>query len=86
MSDDPGVRPDLELDEDLGDPIDELRGFEEAAPASFLGRLFGSLRRRQLGSELVTLGWSGIAQVMVEFLRMINSLFQPSRAEEGDKD
>ncbi len=80
---------DFEAGEDLdnlGDPIAELHGFEETASAGFVGRLLRSLGRRRLGSHVATLGWSGLGQVMLEFLNMIHSLFQSTGADEGETD
>lgn len=75
-----------EEDLDLGSPVDELRGYEETAPAGFVGRLVRSLSRRRLGSQVATLSWLGLGQVMLEFLKMIHSLFQASGTDEGETD
>jgi len=69
--------------EDLGEPILELRELEEAPSAGFLGRLRASLRRRELGSQLVSLGWSGLGAVVLEFMRMIYALFEDNPNDRG---
>ena len=72
--------------DDLGQPIEELRAFREAPPPGFLGRVVRSLRRRSLGSQLATLSWNGIGQVVLEFLTMIFSLFESSDGDQGETD
>ena len=77
-----------ELPEDeLGEPIRELREIEHAPSAGFVDRLSSSLRRRGLGSQLATLTWSAFGGVFLEFLSMIFSAFQPrSPTEESRTD
>ena len=72
--------------EDLGAPIAELRLLDEAPSAGFLGRLLGSLRRRDLSSQLVTLSWDGFGTVLLEFLNVIFSSFDPSARKNGGSD
>ena len=86
MAEEAGTGPGLPDEEDLGEPIEELRDFEEEVPTGFFARILSSLRRRRLGSEFATLGWSGLAEVFLEFLRIIHSLFQASGTEEGETD
>lgn len=71
-------------DEDLGEPIAELRGFEEAPSVGFLGRVVRSLRRRSLGSQLATLSWTAMGEVFLEFLKLIHSMFQSGRTDQGE--
>ena len=82
---DDGLDPADELaDEDLGEPIAELRDYAEAPSPAFLSRVLGSVRRRSLTSHLATLGWSALGQVLLSFLEMIYSLFasgEPERRE-----
>ena len=72
--------------EDLGAPIEELRLLDEAPSSGFLGRLLGSLRRRDLSSQLVTLSWDGLTAVLLEYLNVIFSAFDPSARKKGGSD
>jgi hypothetical protein len=72
-------------DEDLGEPIAELRTLDEPAPDGFLNRLLASLRRRDLSSHFATFSWSAMGTVVIEFVRMIYSLFESGR-DRGDAD
>ena len=82
MSDADDLVDEKEL-EDLGEPIAELRQLAEAPSAGFLGRVRASLRRREIGSHLVSLGWSGLGTVVLEFVRMIHALFQDKPNDRG---
>lgn len=73
-------------DADLGEPIAELRDLEEVPSAGFLGRLRNSLRRRALGAQVATLSWTGLATVVVEFIRVIFSIFETNQRDEGGAD
>ena len=82
MADEAGTEEGLE---DLGDPIAELRGFEELPSPGFQGRVVRSLRRRDLSSQLVTLSWTGLGQVFLELLNMVFSLFEPGASDEREE-
>ena len=82
MADSDGVPPDV--DEDLGEPIAELSGYEERPSGGFLGRVVRSLQRRTLGSQLATLTWTAMGEVFLEFLKVIHSLFQSGRPDQGE--
>lgn len=76
-----------DLDEaDLGEPIRELAELEEVPSSGFVGRLFNLLRRRDLGSQLATLGWTGMGAVFVEFLKVIFSVFETKTPDSGGSD
>ncbi len=83
MADDPNDTTDDT--DDLGEPIAELGQLAEAPSAGFLERLRRSLQRRSLGSQLASLGWSGLGAVLLEFLRMIYALFEnkPTDTDRG---
>ena len=68
---------DLNDDADLGAPIEELRLLDEVPSRGFVSRIRNRLRRRALSSQMVTLSWTGLATVMLEFFRMIFSLVEP---------
>lgn len=70
--------------EDLGEPIDELRELAEVPSAGFIESIRRSLQRRSLGSQLASLGWSGLGAVAVEFLHMIYALFQDKPSDRGE--
>ena len=80
----PGADPGVEAD--LGEPIAELRMLDEPAPSGFLSRLLSSLRRRDLSSQLATLGWFAMGAVVIEFVRMVYSLFESGGQNRGDSD
>lgn len=71
-------------DDDLGAPVAELRDFEEAPASGFLDRVVRRLRRRALGGQLMTLAWTGFGQVVLEFLRIVYSFFEPRRPDRGE--
>jgi len=72
--------PDLD---DLGEPIAELRELRDEPPSGFVARLLDRLRRRDLSRQLTTLGWTGFAAVLVEFLKLMFSMFETSPRDEG---
>lgn len=82
MADNDGFPP--EADEDLGEPIAELQGYAEAAPVGLFGRIVRSLQRRALGSQVATLSWTAMGEVFMEFLKMIHSMFQSGRTDQGE--
>lgn len=75
-----------DFDEDLGEPIEELRGFEIERSPGFLTRLRGALRRRDLGSQMVTLSWSGFGTVALEFIRVLFSFNEHDPPDQGGSD
>ena len=75
---------DALLDEDLGDPIAELRDLQEPVSAGFMGRVVRSLRRRSLGSQLATLSWTAMGEVFLEFIKVIHTLLQPRNSDQGE--
>ena len=81
------IPPDDDLDlEDLGQPIEELRTLEELPSSGFLSQLLNLVRRRDLNSQLVTLSWSGLGTVVLEYTRMLFSIFDSSPHDRGDSD
>jgi hypothetical protein len=74
---------DEDLD-DLGAPIEELRDLAAIPSPGFFNRIRGSLRRRSLGSQLASLGWSGVGTVVFEFMQMIYALFQDKPTHRGE--
>ena len=68
---------------DMGEPIEELRLFEEAPSPGFLGRLLGALRRKDLSSQLATLSWTGFGVVVLEYLKMLFSIFETDPGDRG---
>ncbi len=85
MSDPTGTSDDPAPD-DLGDPIEELALLDDEPAPGFLGRLLGRLRRRELGAQLTAFGWSGLAEVVIEFIRMVASLFETRPRDQGGSD
>ena len=77
---------DLIDDADLGEPIEELRLLEEVPSSGFVSRLRNALRRRALGSQVATFGWTGLSTVMLEFFRMIFSILDTQPQDEGGAD
>jgi len=70
--------------EDLGEPIDALRDYDEAVDVGFVGRVMRSVRRRSLGSHLATFVWSAMGQAVLEFLDIVYSLFESRDGDRGD--
>lgn len=77
---------ELLSEEDLGEPIEALRGYDEDVGLGFVDRVLGSLRRRTLSSHVATLIWSGTGEAVREFLELIYSLFGPHNQGRGDSD
>jgi hypothetical protein len=74
--------------EDLGEPIAELRAFEEEVSQGFLSRVVSALHRRSLVGQMATMAWSASAQALLEFLAMIFSVFDSgeSNKKEGRRN
>jgi hypothetical protein len=75
-----------EDDEDLGEPIAELSELREDPSPGFITRILGALRRRNLGSQLATFGWTGLGAVFVEFVKIIFSVFETDTDTRGGAD
>lgn len=71
---------------DLGDPIVELKELGEDPKAGFVSRLINSLRRRDLSAQLVTLSWTGLGTVLLEFLQALFSVFDTNRRDPRGED
>ena len=71
-------------EEDLGEPIVELRELEEVVSGGFLGRVLSKLQRRSLVSHLATMAWTASALAFFEFLGMIFSIFDPGKSPEKE--
>ena len=69
--------------EDLGDPVRELRELREPASPGLLARVLRSVRRRSLGAQLATLGWTALGEVFLELAKLVHALFQ-SDTTRGD--
>ncbi|MFH1764207.1 MAG: hypothetical protein ABIF09_08455 [Gemmatimonadota bacterium] len=65
-------------DDDLGEPIAELRTLEEEVGTGFIARLLSALQRRSLVGQIATMVWTASAQAFFEFLGMIFSVFAPA--------
>jgi len=72
--------------EDPGEPITELRDLEVEVSSGFLSRVLSALRRRSLVSQLTTMAWSGFGEAVLEFMGMVFSLFESTRADKGGSD
>jgi hypothetical protein len=73
-------------DEALGSPIGELAQFREPPSPGFVHRLLDSLRRRDLSSQLATLGWTGLGSVFVEYIKLIFSVFDANTDSRGGSE
>ena len=71
-------------EEDLGEPISELRELEDVVSVGFLGRVLSKLRRRSLVGHLATMAWTASALAFFEFLGMIFSIFDPGKSPEKE--
>lgn len=72
-----------EEDDDLGAPIAPLAGLDQAPSEAFLGKVRGSIRRRQLAGEAAELSWTGVATVLLEYLELV---FGALKSGEGDRE
>jgi hypothetical protein len=59
---------------DTGEPIEGLRDLEERPSDSFMISLHHRIQRRLLAADMGRLTWSGVIEVMVEFLNLIFGL------------
>ena len=57
------------LDDELGQPVDELRDLALPLGASFPDRVRGRIERRLLTAELLDLAWTAPLAVLLELLR-----------------
>ena len=75
-----------ELDAELGRPIAELLDLDVDPDPGLVRRVLGSIRRRDLTSQLATLWWSGVAEMFSEILQLIAGLAVANRpTEEGEQ-
>ena len=71
-------------EEDLGEPIAELRDMEEQVSKGFLGRVLSKLQRRSLVGHFATMAWTASALALFEFLGVIFSIFDPGTSPEKE--
>ena len=88
MAEDKGRNEGVLDEEDLGEPVAELRDLEESVSRGFLGRVLSKLQRRSLVGHLATMAWTASALAFFEFLGMIFSFFDPGKSagKEGPTD
>jgi hypothetical protein len=72
-------------EQDLGDPIAELATLQEVPPERFAQRVIGSVRRRQLTSDLLGLWWTGLGQALMEIIRLTMGLLGIGEHTEGSE-
>lgn len=72
-----------EDDDDLGAPIAPLAGLDQEPSEAFIGKVRGSIRRRQLAGEAAELSWTGLATVLLEYLELV---FGAMRRGEGVRE
>ena len=70
-------------EEEMGDPVEELRLLAETPSSGFLTRFRNTLWRRDLGSKIVGFGWGGLSAVFMEFLEIVFSVFDTTNRDEG---
>lgn len=85
MSEEPPMDDrDRDIPEDeMGDPVEELRMLEEDPAGGFLTRLRSAIQRRDLGAQLAGFGWGGLGAVFMEFLEIVFSVFDTTNRDEG---
>jgi hypothetical protein len=71
-------------EEDLGEPIAELRELEGVVSVGFLGRVLSKVQRRSLVGHLATMAWTASSLALFEFLGMIFSIFDPGKSSEKE--
>ena len=67
---------------DTGEPITVLRDLEEPASDSFTVRLHHRIQRRLLAADMGRLTWSGVIEVVIEFLNLVFGLIGVRDREE----
>lgn len=72
-------------EQDLGEPIVELATLQELPPERFAQRVIGSLRRRQLTSDFLWLWWTGLAQALLEIIRLAMGLIGIGEQTDGSE-
>lgn len=70
--------------EDLGEPIQELKVFQDDVSPGFLSRVLAKLRRRSLVNQFATMTWTASAHAFFEFLGMIFSIFDPGKPQKKE--
>ena len=84
MEEDKGREEGIEGEEDLGEPIAELRDMDESVSRGFVGRVLSKLQRRSLVGHFATMAWTASALAFFEFLGMIISIFDPGKSPEKE--
>ena len=67
MTEEPRERPD----EELGEPLAELRNLAEEPSGGFVRRIHGAIQRRVLTGHLLDLGWSAPLTILREYVNVI---------------
>jgi len=84
MENNNGRTDEFQGDEDLGEPVAELKGMEEDVSRGFLGRVLARLQRRSLVGHFATMAWTASALAFFEFLGMIFSILYPGTSPEKE--
>lgn len=84
MTDD-AARP-TENDEDLGEPIQELRDLTVSVGDQFDRRVRGAIERRLLAGELLSLAWTAPLTTLVELLRAPFEMLSARRRQRVDRN
>ena len=73
-------------DIDPGEPITQLTDLRQEPNPGFLNGIRGRIRRRYLAADAGELWWSGLAYILLEFVKLFTQLMQPSAGSQGDRD
>lgn len=74
----------IDEDGELGAPVEALSRLDQAPSEAFLGRVRGSIRRRQLAGEAAELTWTGLSSVLLEYLELVFSALGPPAGRERE--
>jgi len=72
---------------DLGKPVAELATLTEEPSPGFFGRIWRSVERRRLGSDVTEMSLTGLVMVFLEYLGAIFGLVEETgRKDQGEDD
>ena len=76
----------IDNEEDLGEPVSELRLLSEPSPDGFFSRVRDSIGRRLLVGDVVDFGIPVMLATMMEYIAVLFSVFGVSGPEQEEKE
>lgn len=71
---------------DVGEPVSQLTDLQQAPSPGFLDAIRRRIWRRHFVADAGELWWSGLAYIVLEFVKLCTQLFQPAADTQGDSD